>query len=93
MTPKDLKLSISCDLAGLVRVASLTSTKVGCPNFALASTMNFPMYPVPPTLRILVAIFFPIKLNIYFKYSVCTLKVEETTIECCYEMVRAIYYL
>jgi hypothetical protein len=34
-------------------VLSLTSAKVGCPAFALASTMYFPMYPVPPITKIL----------------------------------------
>lgn len=32
---------------------SLTKTKVGWPAAALASTMNFPMYPVPPMIKIL----------------------------------------
>jgi hypothetical protein len=51
-----LKLLITLDLAGLERLDFLTRAKVGWPALALASTMNFPMYPVPPMNRILLAI-------------------------------------
>ena len=44
---------MTMDFAGLERVDSLTRTKVGWPSLILASTMNFPMYPVPPMSRIL----------------------------------------
>lgn len=53
VTPKLLKLSMSFPLTGSLRLLSLTRAKVGWPSFALASTMNFPMYPVPPIIRIL----------------------------------------
>ena len=41
------------DLEGFETVDSLTRAKVGWPDLALAATMNFPMYPVPPMMRIL----------------------------------------
>jgi len=44
---------MTLDLPGLERVESLTRTEVGWPALALASTMNFPMYPVPPMNKIL----------------------------------------
>jgi len=55
LTPRLLKLLMTMDFAGLERerVDSLTRTKVGWPSLILASTMNFPMYPVPPMSRIL----------------------------------------
>ena len=40
-------------LSGLEAVFSLTNAKVGRPTFALSSTMYFPMYPVPPIIKIL----------------------------------------
>ena len=36
-----------------LEVFSLTNAKLGCPFFALFSTMYFPMYPVPPIIKIL----------------------------------------
>lgn len=53
LTPESLKLWMSCDFSGLERVDSRTKTKVGWPAAAAAATMNFPMYPVPPIIRIL----------------------------------------
>ena len=53
LTPRFLKLSMTLDLPGLERVESLTRTEVRWPALALASTMNFPMYPVPPMNKIL----------------------------------------
>ncbi|MFS7973236.1 hypothetical protein Hanom_Chr09g00854281 [Helianthus anomalus] len=44
---------MSLAFSGCLVVFSLTKTKVGFPSFALASTMNFPMYPVPPMIKIL----------------------------------------
>ena len=32
---------------------SLTNAKLGCPVFALSSTIYFPMYPIPPIIKIL----------------------------------------
>ena len=42
---------MSLDSSGLEAVFSLTNAKVGCPAFALSSTMYFPMYPVPPIIK------------------------------------------
>lgn len=53
MTPEFLKLLIRVDLSGLDTVLSLIRANVGCPAFVLASTMNLPMYPVAPMIRIL----------------------------------------
>ena len=39
-------------MEGPETVDSLTSTNVGWPAFTLASTMNLPIYPVPPMDRI-----------------------------------------
>lgn len=54
VTPEFLNPSMSLPLTGSEMVLCLTKTKVGWPDFALASTMNLPMYPVPPMIRILV---------------------------------------
>ena len=52
-TPNDLNLSTVSDFCGLVNVESRTRTNVSCPDFTLASTMNLPMCPVPPMIKIL----------------------------------------
>ena len=52
VTPELLKLLMSLDSSGLEAVFSLTNAKVGCPAFALSSTMYFPMYPVPPIIKL-----------------------------------------
>ena len=54
LTPKSLNFWMIGDFAGLERVDSRTRAKVGWPALALASTMNFPMVPVPPMTKILV---------------------------------------
>lgn len=52
LTPKFLNISISFPLTGSEAVLSLTKAKVGCPAFTLASTIYFPMYPVPPMIKV-----------------------------------------
>lgn len=46
------------DFDGLEIVDSRTRAKVGWPALALASTMNFPIHPVPPITRIFVVVIF-----------------------------------
>lgn len=53
MTPWFLKFSISWLLTGSWTLPSLINAKVGWPAFALASTRNFPMFPVHPMIKIL----------------------------------------
>jgi len=57
--PAAVKESSSTFLAelGTAVVSGRTTTKVGCPNRALALAIYFPMYPVAPSTKILL---FPI---------------------------------
>ena len=69
VTPEFLNSWMSFPLTGSAIVVSLTRAKVGWPDFALAWTTNFPMYPVPPMIRILlfsaIAIFSTTNLGVY----------------------------
>lgn len=68
VTPEFLKPWMIFPLTGSEIVLSLARAKVGCSDFALASTMNLPMYPVPPMIKILVlSAIFKIFLGIFLK--------------------------
>lgn len=75
VTPDFLNPSTSWALAGSERVLSLSKAKVGWPDLALASTMNLPMYPVPPIIRILL---FSAILILFFCFA--SLRILETAL-------------
>lgn len=53
LMPKATNFWMILVLEGLQRVDSRTKANVGWPDLALASTMYFPKYPVPPMIRTL----------------------------------------